>query len=125
MHKLNMTREERDKWLTRLRDPNSNQIRETLHSSDFSASCCLGHLCVVLNPDYLSWDQTSEQKDADVSDDQYLFVRNKLNDPVQRDENGNIEHKILSRLVDMNDSEDYSLPEIADWIEENTETHDG
>lgn len=94
-----LTREQRDKWVARLRDPASKQHRfagayaahyDRLNGHE--AMCCLVHGTFILGLD---------------SSEYYSEMINL------------IERDAVARLECMNDKEEKSLPQIADWIEAN------
>ena len=106
MTNIKFTQENKDKWLARLRDPNSKQCRgcgynallsdddEPLPLDNNQPMCCLVHREVALTG------TSSHASYHRLADD--LF--------------GN---DVRQLLIAKNDYEKLSLPQIADWIEQN------
>ena len=106
MTNIKFTQENKDKWLARLRDPSSKQHigsgYNLLVSSDGmplpldnnQPMCCLVHLKVAL---------TGTSAHATYHD----FADNLFGSDMRQ------------LLIDKNDYEKLSLPQIADWIEKN------
>jgi hypothetical protein len=102
---MKFTQEIKDKWLARLRDPNSKQMRNSGHNASEIdttdsnvAMCCLVHL------QYAIYGYASVR-----------FDRRGYRDLSQRLLGYNLE----DRLIAMNDREGRSLSQIADYIEHN------
>jgi hypothetical protein len=99
-----MTKEQKDKWLARLRDPASAQYRGGMtpgfvpyHTKD--AMCCLAHANFA-NTDNSPYGTGEFDVFAHIS-----------------------EHA-KRHLVYLNDREELSLPQIADWVMLNIQTDD-
>lgn len=102
-----LTQEQKNKWLVRLRDPNSKQARwegvKTDHSGfvfrinlrGHEPMCCLVHGAFTLGLDHVDYCNSMT---------------------------GLIGRKTVDDLIDMNDSDGKSLEEIAAWIEMNVDT---
>lgn len=105
MSTLKFTQEVKDKWLARLRDPNSKQMRNSGHNAqeayttDGSVSmCCLVHLQYCLHG-Y-----------ANITLDPQGYRELSVN---------LLGYSMQDRLIAMNDLEGKSLLQIADYIEAN------
>jgi hypothetical protein len=95
-----MDAELRAKWVAALRSGEFEQHRRSLCDDTRSAFCCLGVLAVIKDPNaYL------HENEGDF--DPYLEIDRMIGGRRQRQE-----------LVNLNDKEGKSFPEIADWIEQ-------
>ena len=106
MTSIKFTQENKDKWLARLRDPNSKQCigsgynqllsddDEPLPLDNNQPMCCLVHLEVALTG------TSSHAAYHGTADDLFGDAMRQL-------------------LIAKNDYEKPSLPQIADWIEQN------
>ena len=104
MTNIKFTQENKDKWLARLRDPNSLQCRGVgylregqiayVPARPDQAMCCLVH-CEFTLTGQSTINSYNEFASA-------LF--------------GN---SVRQKLIELNDLREYTLPQIADWIEEN------
>lgn len=110
-----MTPELKQRWVEALRSDSYQQAQKTLHDQDLRGFCCLGVLCDTVNPE--GW--TGPQRDwwyyaagdeegtsfADLCDlHQHLLGLSQAH---------------IEILIEMNDNERRSFPQIADWIEKN------
>lgn len=116
------------KWLTWLRDPTHLQCRSRLVAEDdmdpeLSEYCCLGGLgrtCDVSVDTMLGFG-TFTTLHANLiargtwAPYTYTAVRDVLNQPMPFD----ITRDVESHLMNMNDDQEKTFAEIADWIEEN------
>lgn len=91
---MKFTQEVKDKWLARLRDPNSRQAFQTfcIRDGGTNSYCAWGHLSAVLGID-----SVAAVCLVDSSSDEEVFCK----------------------IRDMNDVERLTLPQIADYIEAN------
>ena len=106
MTSIKFTQENKDKWLARLRDPNSKQCigsgynqllsddDEPLPLDNNQPMCCLVHLEVAL-----------------TGTSSHASYRRLADDLIGDD--------VSEILIDKNDYYKLSLPQIADWIEQN------
>ena len=107
MTDIKFTQENKDKWLARLRDPNSKQCIGSGYNVRYGGDgdtpfpldndqpmCCLVHLEVVL---------TGTSSHASY----HPFARGLIGDYMSK------------LLITKNDDFKQSLPQIADWIEQN------
>ena len=107
MADIKFTQENKDKWLARLRDPNSKQCIGSGYGARYNDDvdtplplgsnqpmCCLVHLEVAL---------TGTSSHASY----HGFANELIGDDVSK------------LLIAKNDCEKLSLPQIADWIEKN------
>ncbi len=94
------------KWIEALRSGNYKQGSAHLYHSHYNHYCCLGVACVV-----------SGMKETDLRG--FGYVPHSFKDvPPQLRGLTNV-NTTPGRLSRMNDNENMSFPEIADWIEEN------
>lgn len=103
-----MNKQLRDAWVAALRSGQYKQGVGTLRKGD--TYCCLGVLCEVAKIPYRlsDTDLSCTNKLRSFGEDAGLFDR-----PNQRTQSAQ------ARLMEMNDNEGTSFPEIADWIEAN------
>lgn len=104
-----LTKAEKQRWLNRLRDPNSRQYRgggmkyeHVQNATGNESMCCLVHGEFAV---------TGKSKRRDETGATYWSWCEKHAIPTDI-------------LIDMNDKERKTLPEIADWIEANIPTSD-
>lgn len=108
-----MNPELKAKWIADLRANPHLQGREALRTKD-GKFCCLGRLCevagILFDQDRWAFGEIDEIGDKDWFNEELpSFVLNKLElDPTSGGE-----------LMEMNDHENLTFPEIADWIERN------
>ena len=128
-----MKRKHRDAWCARLRDPHSRQAHGFLHEymdedGKPTASCCLGHFQLAIEEKFGIPIQQDEEllQDDDVEPLGLSHRRQEilafLNDGsrVLLDEGGGITHIEDLAVTRLNEeAREWSLPEIADWIEAN------
>jgi len=107
-----MKRSLRDKWLERLRDPNTKQCRYNYVRNDEGSCCALGHLTDAcgFNPQCYSSYALNQ------------FIGGNLL-PIQDGEFKGTSWGLT--LIHLNDHKLLSLPEIADWIEQNVPVEEG
>jgi hypothetical protein len=84
------------KWVAALRSGEYQQTTGQLRKRD--GYCCLGVLCAAIAADYDPGNGFLPMKFADEA---------------------GISGKVESSLIEMNDTQRKTFPEIADWIEEN------
>lgn len=106
-----MDPEAKAKWLAQLRAPDAKQARGSLRTED--GMCCLGHLCQVIAPESWGVNQRGEVGFAyehlgRLGFPDAFFLREI-----------NLADEASEFLVRCNDNTRNTLPEIADWIEEN------
>ena len=106
---LYLTKEEKDAWIKALRSGDYNQGKEFIHNSDTNCYCCLGVLCKLQNIEYRPI--TNEEKENGISDDDinnkaYIEIKERV--------------PAYHLLVKMNDEQNCSFNEIADYIETTT-----
>ncbi len=114
-----MTKELKDAWIKALKSGEYEQGQRALRPDGMNEFCCLGVLCDVLrnkNPTRFWW-----------SDGNSTFFDNQENQSYDGDIcgplSGELKLNVYSRdLVRMNDEENKSFNEIADWIEKNITT---
>lgn len=101
------------KWVAALRSGEFKQGRGGLHVSISSSYCCLGVGCAVLGASLESLQRCGTITYLALIDPDR--VPDKIKDALfAHDGNATAE----ARLISMNDSDDWSFHEIADWIEE-------
>jgi len=114
MYKVDITKEQLDKWLVALRSDEYKQSRHMLRSTD-GGFCCLGLLAYVINPE--NYDDTPNESGG------YIYHSS------QRSSAYSLAFDWLStgiqdKLTVMNDESKLSFKEIADWIEANLKPTD-
>lgn len=102
-----MNKEIKDRWIKALRSGEYEQGRHRLRP-DYKF-CCLGVLCDVI--DDSKW---VEFEDGNIAYNMNLDVLPKA----LRNDIG-LDFEAMKRLAHLNDEEEASFGEIADWIEEN------
>ena len=80
------------RWVERLRDPESKQLRERLGPDSNGALCCIGHFGAMQGAD--------------------MRFRGTFSVPTP------LNHNQFDNAIRLNDNHGRSLPEIADWIED-------
>ncbi len=112
-----MKEEIKNLWVERLRDPNEKQIRGNLETH--AGRCCLGVLCSVATKSGIDIRVQAENRFHNrTSYDGYTAgLPPKVTKWAGMVESENTQEK----LVQLNDAQDYTFPDIADWIEANWE----
>jgi hypothetical protein len=99
------------KWVEALRSGKYEQGKNTLRSGN-DRFCCLGVLCDVLQvPNTMVVGMDDEEN--------YLYEGSDACLPERIRKMVGIWHRDQSKLIDLNDTENASFLEIADWIEKN------
>jgi hypothetical protein len=108
----------RDEWVKALRSGKYDQTTETLEKD--GAYCCLGVLCVVAGQDIPDdandLDSYEYESGEDDEDEILLFDMRPFRDQCGL---GTAPDSLQNKLVKMNDDENKTFAEIADWIEQN------
>lgn len=104
-----MDRELRDKWVAKLRDPETKQCKGALEKND--SNCCLGVLCNAVG---------IEKGSPFLTRDIYFHFTSYDEWKSSLPPTGfqGLSFKQIQKLYKMNDSGS-TFPEIADWIEQN------
>lgn len=97
--------EVRQSWVAALRDPAAKQTQGSLRDPD--GMCCLGVLCNTIDPE--GW-RTNAMGD-------YIFGDMPMYPPPAVREAAGLTATSMSRLSNLNDSQNRSFGEIADLIE--------
>lgn len=103
-----MFKKYREPWLAALRSGNFKQGRNCLRQN--GRHCCLGVLCETIKNDKFTWDRDSFGNDQ-VSDDCELIEE--IADLV------GLQPEEEEFLIMLNDDNEYSFEQIADYIEKN------
>ncbi len=111
---LETRREITAKWLARLRDPESKQVREKLANPNDDSYCCLGHLCVVMGLDMSFGYFNRLGLELELLPSEVCAKMGFKQDP-----SVNKSLSITASLTELNDELLFSLPRIADVIENN------
>lgn len=103
-----MDAELKERWVAALRSGKYPQGRDNLREPE-GGFCCLGVLCDLVAPGgwRVSWDGTYYTHQG------YGATNPELYRPL------GVTADAEAELIDMNDSEEKTFTEIADWIEEN------
>lgn len=104
-----MDPELKSRWVAALESGKYTQADGYLNSS--SVFCCLGVLCDVIDPD--GW-----ELDTGTSTKRHVLTENAFDLGNYAVDLG-ISDSTQGKLIDMNDSEGKTFPEIATWIKEN------
>lgn len=106
------------KWIDALRSGNYKQGHSVLRNDDHY--CCLGVLCDVIGP--TKWDKDGREGDT------YVWKHENKNNycvvPYMNELDEYFVDKQQVRLANMNDKENKSFEEIADYIEKNVQEED-
>lgn len=117
MKKYTLPKEFGKKWINALRSGEYKQGKDNLYNG--CEYCCLGvagKLCGV--PD-LEMKDNGELRDVSIYSEQqgdYYSVTDIFDVPVEI-----VDTDLVKELINLNDAENKSFPEIADWIEKNVE----
>ena len=121
----------REKWLEKLRDPNSHKMKGRLESGNYpNYRCCMGHACSALGEERFAGEFDGEDHEIDanvgygdaenlyhwtekVAHDLNVNYRGEFEKPLD------IEGKAIESLDQLNDHTDLTTQQIADVIEEN------
>ncbi len=103
-----MNAEMKATWIAALRGGGFKQTTGVLHDPEDGGYCCLGVLCEV----------TGYQKiyGSDSGGERYRSLAEMV-DPAGASDQVGFYSRLVARLVDMNDLENKSFTEIADYIE--------
>ena len=98
------------RWLRALRSDKYEQATNALQDGE-GGYCCLGVLCDIVDPkgwnDDLVWTHKPKQESGEVQL------------PGSFRKHLEISEREQSTLMTMNDEDEYTFEEIADWIEDN------
>lgn len=109
MKKYTLPKEFGKKWIAALRSGEYKQGQQTLCSYADSKYCCLGVAAKISGANFL-----------EIVGKQWVKLDSDLNLPsVLKGSGANSD--LVYDLVSLNDHENKSFPEIADWIESNVE----
>lgn len=100
----------KDAWVAALRNGRYKQGYKVLRSAG-NHFCCLGVLCDILETD--RWKLVKEYDAYHYGEKSATSLSWEMSRRVE------MGRKIMNRLIEMNDSENCSFDQIADWIEEN------
>lgn len=119
-------------WLTALRSGEYAQVDGVLAHRDEGIGektcyCCLGVLSVVCGiPDDKIMEVTTlerlEEHFSDIADTDFSLTE-KFGIPKELLESTLMYDGLSDKLIDLNDNQGKTFPEIADWIEENVELY--
>lgn len=97
----------KSKWIAALRSGEYIQTKDVFYNKRTDSYCCLGVAAVL----------------CDMSKDDIVNVGEPEDLPIEFEEMPVVpvfsNRKVFGQLIKMNDYEDKTFPEIADWIEEN------
>jgi hypothetical protein len=110
MHRK-IAREIATRWLTRLRDPNSKQARRLLQDRD--AACAIGHAGQAC-ADLLGLPVKNGLLRQPEEPDESAFT----SDVIDRMVALGFSEALLNRVIKLNDKDGVSLPDIAQWLED-------
>ena len=121
-----LPREFTKEWLTALRSGEYKQTTGSLYNIQDQGYCCIGVAARIKYPLHYLKNKNDRyagtlqgNKKSIKSDTKYKL--SKIPQELKRSVNAN---NFVSQLVNLNDDEEYSFEEIAEWIEENVELYD-
>jgi len=103
-----MNQEIKTQWIKALRSGKYSQTTETLQDS--TGFCCLGVLCDVIDP--TGWNENSHRGSTEYPSSEILVH-------AEIYEGGSPSEGVVGQLADMNDEQQFTFLQIADWVEEN------
>lgn len=108
-----------DEWVAALRSGKYPQERGKLHNPD-GTFCCLGVLCEVLVGKQIVT-RNGWGYQFDTQDEQgHIWMTTTLQEPILH--MVGLGYADMAKLINMNDDDDKSFPEIADWLAERKAT---
>ena len=110
-----MKKDIREKWVAALRSGKYEQGQNNLRSVD-NKFCCLGVLCDII--DNTKWETFEKANSAKKT---YPFTYEGFSGTITNDlkKIAGLPNDKIGPLMNMNDEENKSFAEIADWIETN------
>ena len=107
------------RWIRALRSDKYKQTTSILRDGPGEGYCCLGVLCDIIDPE--GWGAESDDYDYEDYESKWTYKGDVEEDtlPVSLRKRLNIENQHVETLINMNDTENKSFTEIADWIQEN------
>jgi len=121
-----LPREFTKEWLTALRSGEYKQTTGSLYNIQDQGYCCIGVAARIKYPLHYLKDKNDRyagtlQGNNKCINSDTKYKLSKIPQELKRSVNAN---NFVSQLVNLNDDEEYSFEEIAEWIEENVELYD-
>lgn len=120
--KYRLPKEFGEKWLKALRSDEYKQVSGTLYNAATQGYCCLGVACRIEYPlHYLKnskGDSFGLTINKGTGSDDLKYELHKIPEELKGNSHDN---KLVGELTEMNDNDEKSFKDIANWIEENVE----
>ena len=121
-----LPREFAEKWLAALRSGDYNQGQGALYEEKTNGYCCVGVAARIEYPLHYLKNKSGTYggiifKGAQQNDDHLRFNLHKIPIELHGTSNNNA---LVAKLVKLNDNQEYSFKQIANWIEKNVKFYD-